>query len=140
MWKQFWKEINTPSDFRSDPYGELTNQCAHAFFGQILACLFCLASLVWWGDFPEKEGAALFVTLPYIWGELIEQRWRGWDTVADIFFYAVGGYGVLAALSEVQIDGRILLEPDAVAFGCALAAFTAVLLVRVGVRVRRKYG
>lgn len=139
MWQAFWKEINTPSDFRGDPYGELTNQCAHTFLGILFAGAFCLASLVWFGAFPEKEIVGVVVTLPYLLGELFAQRWRGWDTISDVFFYAVGGYGLLASLSEVVIDGAIYLEPRPIAFALALGAFTFVMFLRLRVRVIEKY-
>ena len=140
MWSAFWQEINTPSDFSGDPYGELTNQCAHTFFGLILAGIYCLASLVWFGEFPHKEVAGIVVTLPYLLGEVFEQRWRGWDTVADVFFYGIGGYGLLASLSEVVIDDVAYLEAHPIGFGVSFGAFLAVLYVRLRVRVKQKYG
>jgi hypothetical protein len=140
MWKAFWQEINTPSDFEADPYGELTNQCAHAFFGLILAVVFCFSYLAWWGEYPHKEVAGVVVTLPYLLGELFEQRWRGWDTVADVFFYAIGGYGVLAALTEVKLNGTPFLSDNIPGFAFCLAAFIIVLFLRLRPRVRAKYG
>lgn len=139
MWRAFWKEINTASDFRADPYGELTNQSAHAFLGMMLAILFSFAGLLWFGEFPHKEGVVIAVTMPYILGELFKQRWRGWDTVADVFFYAIGGYGVLSSLSEVKVGDAVYLEPNPVGFFACLSAFIAVLLIRLHPRVKAKY-
>ena len=139
MWKAFWQDLNTPSDFRGDPYGELTNQSAHTFWGIVLAGVFCLVSLVRFGAFPEKEIAAIVVTLPYLLNELFVQRWKGWDTIADVFFYAIGGYGLLASLSEIVIDDNVYLDPNPVAFATSFGVFLIVLFVRVRVRVIEKY-
>lgn len=140
MWLAFWKEINTPSDFRDDPYGEFTNQCAHTFFGVVMAIVFSLTGLWWFGEFPQKEGIGIAVTLPYILGEVFEQRWRGWDTVSDVFFYAIGGYGILTSLTEVIVGGEVLLRPNAGSFIVSFSAFSAVMFLRLRPRVLRKYG
>lgn len=140
MWGRFWEEINTPSDFRADPYGELTNQCAHTFLGLILAIVCSLVGLVWFGEYPQKEGIGIAVTLPYILGEVFAQRWRGWDTVADVFFYAIGGYGVLTSLTEVQVDGVPYLEANVFGFVVCLLGFCLVMFFRLRTRVKEKYG
>lgn len=138
-WLAFWAEINTPSDFKSDPYGELTNQLSHTFLGVIFACIVALVYLVFSGDFPAKEAVAFVVTLPYIAGEILAQRWRGWDTIADVFFYAIGGYGVLSSLTERQFCGEAFLQPQPVAFGVCFGLFCSVLFLRLQVRVKQKY-
>jgi len=96
--------------------------------------------VVWFGGFPHKEVAGIVVTVPYLLGEVFEQRWRGWDTVADVFFYGIGGYGLLASLSEVVIDDVAYLEAHPIGFGVSFGAFLAVLYVRLRVRVKQKYG
>ena len=140
MWSEFWKDLSTPSDFRADPAGEFGNQSAHAILGLIFTVILCLATYTWHGEFPQKEVAAFVVTLPYILFELLRQGWKGWDTVSDVFFFAIGGYGVLSSLSEVGGDTKVVLEPNPAGFGLSLLAFSVVMFVRVRVRVKQKYG
>ena len=140
VWAALWAEINTPDDFYQDPYGEATNQLSHAALGALIVIAFCFAYEWWWGEFPMKPVAAIVVTLPYLLGEIFDQRWRGWDTIADVYFYSIGGYVVLASLSEVRAYERILLEPNPEAFGAFFAALFIGLAIRIYPRAARKYG
>lgn len=139
-WLAFWREINTPHDYPADPYGELTNQVSHMAFGLLMAAL---VSVVWqwlFGEYPYKLAVSAIVTLPYLIGEVVVQRWRGWDTVADTFFYGIGAYGLLTGLDEIQVADRVLLESNAPGALTAFALFCIVMIARLAPRVRAKFG
>ena len=140
VWRKFWREVNTPDDFAADPYGWTTNQMAHTLIGGVIAAVLVVISRWWFDEYPHKEAAALACVLPYLLNELVNQRWRGIDTLADTFFFAIGGYMVLSSLTEVWVNGFPYLKDNWQGLAGCLVAWAAVWFIGVRKRIERKYG
>jgi hypothetical protein len=92
-----------PSNFRGDPYGWVTNQAAHFLIGAALLT-YVPTMICWWflGEFPPKEWIIIWAGVVYAAYELIDQGWRGADTIEDwIFVAGYGATGVTFSFSEI---------------------------------------
>lgn len=129
----------TPSNFRADPYGWLTNQVSHIGLGVVWALVACALVLVLFGEFPFRIAIWCIIALCYVGVvELAAQGWRGGDTVEDTIF--VVGYGagsVLWVFREYQIGTGLIIGDvwDALPF-VGVAAFH--LAIGYALRLRQR--
>jgi hypothetical protein len=109
----FWGELNTPSSFRADPYGALTNQAGHVAFGAFIAAAICLIYGAWFGEMPYRWPTWVCVTFAYLLlVEWRQQGWKGADSLIDGGFVSLGAAAPLVALKEVSAHPKVILEPQ----------------------------
>lgn len=140
VWLAFWGEINTPSAFRADPYGALTNQLGHVALGAFLASALSLIYCAAFGEMPFRWPVWAAVTMAYLVAvEWLQQGWSGPDSIIDGAFVSLGAAAPLAALKEVAFFPRVILEPQPKEGLTALACIVAALAVYVYPRAVRKW-
>lgn len=140
VWLAFWGELNTPSSYRADPYGALTNAASHIllgmFFVVLISLLYCLAA----GEMPVRFYVWAVVTLGYLFVvERLLQEWNGPDSIVDAGFVGLGAAAPLVALKEVSFQPMVALEPKPLQGLVALAAIVVALAVYVLPRAVRKW-
>jgi hypothetical protein len=128
-----------PDDFKNDPYGHWTNQVAHTMQVGLIAFVYGVTLIYWWivGEFPTKFSIVAFAAVAYAAYELIDQGWRGWDTISDWIFVVV--YGVAAPVyifTEVAV-GDTRFEGDLLTALPFVLIFTSHLFIGSLVRARR---
>lgn len=80
-----------PDDYRTDPYGFLTNQISHGYVGMFAMAFYCWAVLHLTGEYPDQTIAGITLIAVYFVGwEVAAQGWRGADTIEDTYFVSLG--------------------------------------------------
>lgn len=141
VWASFWGELNTPSNYRADPYGAAANQLAHWGGGVAAAGAFCLIWLLCFGQMPFRLMVLCIVTGAYFFlVELVRQRWQGADSITDTMFVSLGASFALFSLEEVAFIPELRLDarPEAglSILGASLIIYAAHIYPRA-VRKRR---
>ncbi len=136
---RFWEVLTAPSAFRSDPYGELTNQLGHTMLGIILAIFVVTAWREAAGEMPYRWKVFAVVVLGYMVGiEWLSQRWTAGDSWFDSLMVAFGSGGLLFPLHEVEASGReTLLSLDHRLLIWIVAGWSVCLCLRVWRRIGR---
>lgn len=91
MIKDLFKLFDKPSEFRSDPYGHVTNQLGHSWIGVAIPAW--ITWCIWFvtGDYPSQTIIAVSCINAYLFGwEIGVQKWRGFDSLEDTAFFALG--------------------------------------------------
>jgi hypothetical protein len=140
--RAFWSNLNTPDDFRDDPYVGGLNQLGHWALGAALSGLVCILYGVAFGVMPYK--IAVWIILIAAYAGLIEwrvQKWQGSDSLVDTAFFALGVTQVLLTFSEFAIlEGKVLLQinaPEALTtFACTVAALVIYIIPRAARSIR----
>lgn len=119
-----------PSSFEGQPYEFTTNQISHALYiGMVLFGIGGCAVYFWiFGTFPYRWQVWVWGTAVYFAYELIDQGWRGWDTVEDTGCVSIGLGGPLYTFRQVS-EGSTMITGDlmdAVPFVVALSLFLAI--------------
>ena len=135
-----WVTLTTPDDFRGRPYGELTNQMAHALLGVVVSLVIVAVAVMLTGEAPYRAPMIAVLLASYAAMEgLLQRRRGGWsfrDGFADFRFFWYGVGGALLPLEEVaQIPGGILVAYDPRIFLVIVAVFLADLGARVWARI-----
>lgn len=97
----FIKELMTPSDFKKDAYGELTNQLSHNHLGVFVSVYVCLAYSWLAGEMPYRPYVLFALGAGYALIE-IKQRWKPGDSGFDWLMVMFGVVAPLACLTEIQ--------------------------------------
>jgi hypothetical protein len=128
VWQSFWGELNTPAEFKNDPYGAFTNQAGHLCLGASLVSAYCLMFCGIMGEMPYRLPTWALFTFGYLIAiEWTSQGWKGADSVFDGGFVSLGVAAPLVALKEVQFQPKVVLEPQ-IEQGLALLALIVVAL------------
>lgn len=97
-------DLKVPDDFKDNPYGYITNQISHIYLGFFFSVFYCFVLDKVTG-FPDQTWAILIVTGIYLfWWELLNQGWRGFDTVEDTFYFFAGAASFLVIDMEWVTD------------------------------------
>ena len=142
MLRQFWAELNTPTDYAADPYGGATNQIGHIALGAVLFGGICLAYAAKFGEMPVKEYSALPMIVFYFFVvELWHQRSPIKDAIQDAFFFACGVMIIATSFTEVSSDhpDYILLRLERANAFAALSVIVVSLALYIIPRAARKY-
>lgn len=130
---RFWDELNTPSDFNTDWYGELTNQMSHTALGALVALVFVSIYGVLFQDMPYRGVTLAAIFIGY--GAVIEYKVQGWlkgDSWFDCTMVTFGAAMLLMPLSYFQtLDSVILLSFNPRVILLLVAGWAALLFVRV---------
>jgi hypothetical protein len=140
VWRAFWGDLNTPSDFSSQPYFGALNQIGHIAIGREAVTLICIAYAAAFGAVPNAWFAALFFVLFYaVVIEIWRQKWVGRDTVVDSCFVAIGAAYTPLAL-QLTPSGRWVRTQEATT-AVLVWIFIAVLALALYVypRAKRRY-
>lgn len=129
-----------PDNFKTDPYGYLTNQLGHIGLGVLLVFLISRGCFELVGEYPIRLHVWLITGAFYLFvAELAVQGWRGWDTIEDTIFTVFYGAGApLWAFKEVT-PGDAALAASLPALDMFFAAAGLHLLVGVLLRAFSKY-
>ena len=139
VWLAFWGELNTPSSFRADWYGAMTNAVGHIAMGAFLASALSLAYCAWAGEMPFRWPVWAAITLGYLLTvEWFVQRWSGPDSLIDGGFVSLGAAAPLASLREVAFFPSVKLEPQPLQGLTVLAVILLALAAYVLPRLRQK--
>lgn len=106
-------DLITPNDFRGDPYGRLTNQCAHIILGLGPAWLALMVS----------PALAVALLVAFALFELWQWRRMGGtlaDSAADLFFFAGGWSFAFVCAPGAPWHSSIII----IAVGVVLVAHT----------------
>lgn len=114
----FWSILRTPSAFTKDAYAYATNQMAHAtvvgFGGCSVLAFLCSVVFEPWPDQRIVFGVVVLTyALAWEWGV---QKWRGWDSVEDVVFVAIGSSGFLL------IDMSLVIVETLCVYGAIMLA------------------
>ena len=140
VWRAFWGELNSPSDFSDQPYVGALNQIGHIAIGREAVTLIC-AGLVFVGWPVNAWLVALFVATFYaVVIELIRQKWMGADTIVDTAFVALGATYAPLALQLTPSGRWVRTEEATMAVVCWIVIVVAALALYVYPRAKRKYG
>lgn len=137
-WTGFFKELMTPSDFKNDAYGELTNQLSHTLLGIALAVLGCGVYGATFGEMPVRLHVIGTVGLLYLAIESL-QKWRAGDSGFDWFMVMCGAVMPLISLEEVAVpDVWYLVEVRAnfASLLCVFFVWSVALAFRVKKRLK----
>lgn len=109
--KHFFSDLfRLPDDFEGRPYGYLTNQIGHVFFGATLPMYIIAASYYSSGQYPDQTPIAIQFVISYLIGwELVTQGWRGLDTVLDTFFVAIGASFFVIVEMDIVLNRMLLI-------------------------------
>ena len=133
-----WAVLNTPSDFKGDPYSALLNQWGHYAMGAGVFIFTCCACYVVLGQMPSRPLVAWSLIGFYVL--VIEWRiqgWRGWDSVEDALFVAMGILTVSTTVHEVGSNGWVsTIDLHVGNLMLSLGAATAACIVYAVARVR----
>lgn len=102
------------SSFPGDPYGWFTNQCSHILVGVVAAYSLCLIYYIALGEYPYRATVWIIMLVTYLLYEVIDQGYRGLDTVEDTLFTVFYGAGsALYAFKEQAAGGSdLVFKPD----------------------------
>lgn len=106
--RRLWALLNSPSDFRGDPYTGLLNQVGHA---AISAWVFLIACCGWFavaGEMPPRW--AVVWGLVILYAAVIEWRAQGWsglDSWIDAGFVAISPALIAVSAIEVRAEGWV---------------------------------
>lgn len=98
-----WAELNTPSNFAGDWYGELTNQEGHTLLGVRVAFLICFISALVFGAMPYKILVVGLIGLCYLAVE-VRQGWMAGDSAFDAAMVMTGAAGAIVPFTEVSVS------------------------------------
>jgi hypothetical protein len=128
--REIWAEAMRPEDHAGQVYGGAQHQLAKTglavFVTAVLACGFAAVA----GEMPFR--GPLWFGLVYFYVGVIELRGqgsRGWDTVADSYFWAYGVTIPLVSLREVSAGRVITLQLDTWAFLALAGGLVVSLLI-----------
>lgn len=110
VWRDFLAILRRPSSFERDAYGWATNQISHAMFiGFGGATLFAFVSYKAGGEWVDQRLTFAVVVAVYaaLWEGAV-QRWRGWDSLVDTAFVALGASAFLV-IDMAYVIERIVL-------------------------------
>lgn len=94
-----------PDDFKSKPYGYLTNQLGHIFLGFGITTWYTWIITYLSGVYPSQVlSFFVCVTLYLVVWELIVQGWRNFDTIEDTAYFGMGSSVYLFIHMEWVID------------------------------------
>ena len=103
--RKIYRDLATPSDFKKDWYGWLTNQCAHFLFGVALTAVISFAFFFYLGAFAHK-GVLFGLVAVIVLATQYRSFWlKFWDTVEDIIFMLVYGAGSAVLLFNETAPG-----------------------------------
>lgn len=142
MIREFWAELNTPTEYLDDPYGGAVNQLGHIAGGAILSALFCLSFFQIAGEMPVR--GAVISSFFFVYGGLIEwavQRSRMIDGLQDTLFFMLGVCIVVLSFKEASIsDDIVYLALEVGNAFATLGCSVLCLVLYIIPRARRKYG
>lgn len=142
MIREFWVELNTPSDFYDDPYGGALNQLGHIALGAFLSALFCVSFFKMAGEMPVR--GAVISAFVVVYGGIIEwavQRSRMIDGLQDTLFFMMGVCIVVLSFKEASIsDNIVYLSLEVGNAFATLGCSVLCLVLYIIPRARRKYG
>ena len=141
IWRAFWGELNTPSDFSRQPYFGALNQIGHIAIGREAVMLLCRAWAAAFDATPNAYFIALYFVVFYaVVIELWRQKWVGADTVVDSCFVAIGASYTPLVL-QLTPSGRWVRTQEA-STAILVWIFIAVLALGLYVypRAKRLYG
>ncbi len=105
-----------PDAYPTDPYGYTVNGLAHATLVGLLGfgLIGCALYYLFTGELPNRWAVVAWGSATYLAYELVDQGWRGWDTVED---WAQVTFGVSALLIFMQAGiGSVIMRPDGSSF------------------------
>jgi hypothetical protein len=133
----FWRDINTPSAFERDWYGELTNQAGHTLLGMVSTILFLCAWREINGEMPYRTWAFASCFLFYVLGiEVAVQRWLPGDSWFDSMMFGFGAAGALLPYEEVGVVGNTTTVTFDHRYMAGIILAWSVIL---GARVKKRY-
>ncbi len=130
----------TPSNFKNNWYGWVTNQWAHALLGQCLFGVIMLATFTT-GEFASRTTVWCAMAVAYIgWEIATHAGGKWWDAIEDFVFVCCYGAGWVAAVFKEIEPGRSIVSGDAnsVLPIIGLFAFHSALGVLLRVEKRAK--
>lgn len=132
----WWKFLNTPSSFKDDWYGELTNQCGHTLLGVLAPVLLCNLWFFIFGGMPIRTWVFVIPLTAYVSVELFIQGWRPGDTWFDIWMFGLGAAGAMLPLQEIEFsDSGVTLSYDPKVHTTIFVVWAVTLFFRVRERL-----
>jgi hypothetical protein len=92
-----------PSAFEGQPVMWAYSQIGHGYLGMAVTTIITWLLLYFGGSYPNDLLIAVAVPIVYFfWWEIDIQGWRGWDTIEDSLFVAIGSaLFIVIDMSEV---------------------------------------
>jgi hypothetical protein len=132
--RAIWQEANRPDSFMGRSYDLFVNCFLHAAIGVFLAAQISLGWSLITGEMPARLAVLFLIVVGYfVFIEWFRQGYKGWDSVADAIYVAIGALVTLYTFKEVRVCGKYLLEPNPSAAVALLSALPVVILLHVAV-------
>ena len=105
-------DLFTPSDFRYDWYGWVTNQMAHIMAGVIITSLVSYLNFVILGEFALKLHLFMIVAVFFILTQSKSFLTKPFDTFEDLVFILVYGAGTVILLFHETDPGSPIITAN----------------------------